>query len=181
MGCWVITSGSRHIRQRHFIKCVFIKPSKTFDFFLTATRLETKTKTAYTDTPVTYGFSANRLAFERRRRRVARECVPNVWSFYIFEIREQYIVIDCRPLIPFSFVFRVAESQDEFFGSVVGRVGGDGGGREKAEPGKGDQLHEAVPGPAQPRAEKALGQSVHGRLESLRQGRWVARAKNELQ
>lgn len=60
---------------------------------------------------------------------------------------------------------------NELFRSIVDGVGRGGGGREETEPGKGDQLHETVQGPAQSRAEEAVSQPVHGRLEPLRQGR----------
>lgn len=73
-----------------------------------------------------------------------------------------------------SFVFIVAfQLHNEFFcGSFVGNgSAGSGGSCEKIEFRKSDKLHETVQGPAQPRAEKALREPIHGRLESLRQRR----------
>lgn len=69
--------------------------------------------------------------------------------------------------VPVAGVFQ----KNELFRSIVDGVGRGGGGSEETQPGKGDQLHETVPGPAQPRAEETVGQPVHGRLEPLRQRR----------
>jgi len=63
--------------------------------------------------------------------------------------------------------------QNEFlFGRIFGiGCSGSGGSTEKIEFRKSDQLHETIQRPAQPRTEKTVGEPIHGRLESLRQGR----------